>query len=131
MKPYRSSFLKSFQFAFSGLKYLFVKERNARFHAVAAFLAISAGLIFDVSGMEWVTILICIAIVLLTEIINTAIEKLCDKIQPEMDPQIKAIKDLSAGAVLIAAITAFVCGLIIFIPRIYQLIENPNLLIRH
>ncbi|GAB4133055.1 MAG: diacylglycerol kinase [Bacteroidia bacterium] len=124
MKPYRSSFLKSFQFAISGLKYLFVKERNARVHAVAAFLAISAGFIFDVSEMEWVTIFICIGIVFLTEIFNTAIEELCDKIQPELDPKIKVIKDLSAGAVLIAAILSLVCGLIIFIPRIYQLIEN-------
>jgi len=77
------------------------------------------GYIFNVSEIEWILILISIGGVISLEIINTSIENMADFIHDGIHPQIKIIKDLSAGAVLIFSIVAFFIGIIIFIPKIY------------
>jgi undecaprenol kinase/diacylglycerol kinase (ATP) len=86
-----------------------------------ALLVAIAGIFFSISTAEWMIILICFAMVLSFEIINSAIEKLCDLVSPEFNLTIKKVKDMSASAVLLAAIISFIVGCIIFLPRIFLL----------
>ena len=83
----------------------------------AAIIAVIAGFIFQISKLEWLAIVFAIGLVFILEIINTAIEHLANFMSPDKHDAIKKIKDLAAAAVLIAAITAFIIGLIIFLPK--------------
>ena len=110
--------IKSFRFAINGLKFLIVNEHNARIHLFATILVIILGIFFEISGMEWMAVLICIGLVLSLEAVNSSIEVLSDEVTQERNEAIKVIKDLSAAAVLISAIISAVVGLIIFLPKI-------------
>ena len=110
--------LKSFSYAWSGLKYCFTTQTNFKIHLFFAALAILLSLNFHVSILEWLIILLCMMSVLCIEMVNTAIEKLCDVAQTEFHPGIKTVKDISAGAVLVSAMISFIIGGIIFIPKI-------------
>ena len=116
--------LKSFTYAFQGWKVLINDEHNARIHLVAAVLAIVAGFVLKISAIEWIIIAVLIGLVFAAEAFNSAIEYVCNFISPQYHELIKKIKDLSALAVLFIAISAFVSGLIIFIPKILKLCLN-------
>lgn len=105
--------LRSFRFAGQGILDLFRYENNAKVHLLVAILVIGAGFLLTLSPVEWAVILTQIGLVWAAEAFNTAIEKLCDFVSPGLHPQIKAIKDLSSGAVLILTIVAVLVGLII------------------
>lgn len=105
--------LRSFRFAGQGVVDLFRYENNARVHLLIAGLVITAGFWLKLSRTEWALILTQIGLVWAAEAVNTALEKLCDFVSPGLHPQIKAIKDLSSGAVLILAVMAVVIGLIV------------------
>ncbi len=109
---------QSFGHAFRGIALLFRSETHARIHVAAAVLALAAGFIFSINTTEWLFVLGCIGAVLSLEAVNTAMEHLANKVQPEWDETIKKVKDLSAAAVLISAIIAFFIGVIIFLPKI-------------
>lgn len=109
---------KSFQYAFEGIFYLFRTETNAKIHLVAATLIIILSFYFGLNNVEWLFILLSIALVLICEAFNSAIEKLCDFNSLEIHPKIKIIKDIAAGAVLMAAIFALIVAIFIFIPYI-------------
>jgi len=111
--------LKSFGYAFEGLKSFFKTQHNAWIHVLATFVVIVDGFIFKVSSMEWIALSFAIALVFISELFNTAIEFLCDKVSPELDPKIKLVKDISAAAVLIAAMVAVVVGAIVFVPKVF------------
>lgn len=117
-------FLKSFLFALNGLRDAIRHEKNFQIQCIVALLVIIAGIFFSISAAQWIAILICIAMVLSFEIMNSAIEKLCDFVCPSINPAIKKIKDLSAGAVLLSAIISFIVGCIIFIPKIKMLLHS-------
>ncbi|GAB3042815.1 diacylglycerol kinase family protein [Spirosoma pulveris] len=104
---------RSFRFAGQGILDLFRFENNARVHLVVAVIVAIAGLFLSLSRIEWAIIVTQIGLVWAAEAFNTAIEKLCDFVSPGIHPQIKAIKDLSSGAVLILTITAILAGLFI------------------
>jgi len=110
--------LKSFVYAFAGIWYFFRREHNAWIHAIAAFVVLVVAFLTSISALEIIVILISIALVWITEMFNTAIESIMDHVSPAQHPNVKVIKDLAAGGVLIAAFTAFIIGLIIFIPKI-------------
>lgn len=110
--------LKSFTYAFSGLRMLFREEHNAWIHLFATVCVIVAGFVFHISPLEWVAVVFAIGLVIGGEAFNTAIEILADVVCPERDERIKKVKDLSAAAVLVSALTALTIGLIIFIPKI-------------
>lgn len=114
--------LKSFVFAFAGLKILQKEEHNFRIHLVAAILVVAAGFILKISSYEWIAIVLAIGFVFVVEILNTAIENITDFISPDEHPSIKRIKDMAAAAVLISAIVAVIIGLIVFLPEIFSLI---------
>lgn len=113
--------LKSFKYAFNGLRILIKEEHNARIHLFATICVIIAGLFFNISMNEWIGVIFSIGLVFSLEIINSSIENIADFISPEKHEMIKKIKDLSASGVLISAITALIIGLIIFIPKILKL----------
>lgn len=113
--------LKSFTYAFAGLKVLFKEEHNARIHLFATVCVIVAGILFKISLLEWVAVVFAIGLVFSFEIMNTSVENIADFICPERDDRIKRIKDLAAAAVLVSAITAAVVGLLVFVPKILEL----------
>lgn len=107
-------FLKGFYYAGRGIA-LAARERNFRFHlCAAAFVIFFAAKFYDFSRGEWAALLLTCGAVLSLEAANTAIERLCDKVSPEKDPQIGAVKDIAAGAVLISAIVAAAVGACLF-----------------
>jgi diacylglycerol kinase len=108
--------IDSFKYAFNGIGLFFTLERNAKIHAMAALVALSFGVYVGLNGPEWLWVLLAITGVLVTEMINTTIERLCNKISPQKDLDIKIIKDISAGFVLIASFFALAVGAIIFSP---------------
>ena len=114
--------LTSFKWAAQGLKFCLSREKNFQVHCFIGALAIVTGFTLGISAMEWVVISTCIAVVLAFEMINTAIEHLCNIARPSIDPTVKIIKDVSAGAVLIIAIMSVVCGAIIFIPKVIAIL---------
>jgi diacylglycerol kinase len=114
--------LRSFGYAFKGLKIAWQEEFNFRFEVVCMFLALGAAWFFRIPQDEWLIVLFVIGFVLTAEAFNTALEELCDKFSPSHDPHIAKIKDLAAAAVFIASIVAFVVGCIIFIPHLLTLI---------
>ncbi|MFT3826856.1 MAG: diacylglycerol kinase family protein [Chitinophagaceae bacterium] len=113
--------VKSFGYAFRGIGSFVQSEHNAWVHLAATFTAIAVSIWLRISKTEFIAIIGVIGFVWVTEILNTCIEKMMDFISTQQHPQIKLIKDMAAGAVLVAAITALVTGLIIFIPKIIYL----------
>lgn len=112
------NFFASFKYAFAGFFYTLKKERNFKVQLFATVMVIAAAFIFKVNNPEWALLIICSVLVLSLEMMNTAIEKICDLLHPEKHPQIKIIKDVAAGAVLLAAIGASIIGLIILLPKL-------------
>ena len=115
--------LQSFRFAIKGIKNLIINEHNARIHLTALLVVIGLGLFLKLELMEWVAITIVSGIVMLTELINTAIENLADIVEPKWNEKIGKIKDYSAGAVLVAAIVSVIVGGIIFFPKFLALFK--------
>jgi diacylglycerol kinase len=110
--------LKSFRYAFEGLIAFFSAEHNAIIHLVITISIFVAAAFFDLSKGEWIAIIFATGFVWATELFNTAIESLCNLVSKEYHPGIKLIKDVSAAAVLIAAVVACLTGVIIFLPKI-------------
>lgn len=115
--------IKSFSYAFAGLKVLFKEEHNARIHAVATVLVVAAGILFRITPGEWMAVVICIGMVISAEIVNSSLERCADFIKQERDDRKRDIKDLGAAAVLVCAIAAAVVGCIVFIPYIIQWLQ--------
>lgn len=115
---------RSFSFALNGLRICVVKGANFRIHLFCTLLAAILGSYFHLSVNEWLILLLCIGFVLCLEMLNTAIEQLCDVVHKENHPGIKIIKDIAAGAVLVSAIIAAICGAFIFLPKIISFIQS-------
>lgn len=116
--------MKRFRYAINGLISAFRTEVNMWIHIIAAVLACIAGFYFDISSVEWVVIILCIVLVISFELINTAIEELCNMVEPEQHPVIKKVKDIAAAAVLVAATGTVVAALIIFLPKLISLFNT-------
>lgn len=111
----------SFKFAFEGIKEALKEEPNLKIHILTGFLVIIAGILLQLSRLEWATIIILIGLVISVELTNTAVEAVVDSFVDREHPRAKLAKDISAGAVLVAAITAAVIGVLIFLPHILAL----------
>ena len=112
--------LRSFRYAFNGIRLLITKEHNAWIHCFAAVCVVIAGVLLGLSRMEWVAVVIVIGAVL-AEAVNSALEAIADFVSPEYSEAIKRTKDLAAGAVLLMAIAAAIVGGIIFFPKLIAL----------
>jgi diacylglycerol kinase (ATP) len=111
--------IKSFGFAFEGIITFFKTQHNAWIHAIAAVSVIVLGFVLKVNNTEWCLLANAIALVFISEMLNTAIEFLTDIVSPHYNPKAKKVKDVAAGAVLISAIAAVVTGLIVFLPKLW------------
>ena len=120
-------FYKSLLYALYGIRLFFKTEQNGRLQAGVALVAVAAGFVFKINSTEWLISLICIALVLCLEMMNSAIEKLVDHLHPARHDKIRWVKDVAAGAVLFAAIISLVAGCIIFLPKVYFLFRGGTL----
>lgn len=109
--------MRSFRFAFRGVRVLFREEHNAWVHLFATLLVIAAGFFFRISLTEWALVAFAIGLVFAAEILNSALERVCDIVQPEQDKRIGDIKDLCAAGVLLCALAAAAIGLLVFLPK--------------
>lgn len=116
--------LKSFVYAITGIVVLVRTQANARIHLVATVLVVIAGFALRVSPHDWALLVIAMVSVWAAEGINTAVEALVDLVSPEIHPLAGKVKDVAAGAVLIAVIGAIVVGLIVFTPPLRLLISS-------
>jgi diacylglycerol kinase (ATP) len=115
---------KSFACALRGIAVLLRTQMNARIHLLATVLVVAAGFVFRISRGEWVPLAFAIGIVWIAEAVNTAIEALADRITRENDDAIRRAKDVAAGAVLLAAITAAIIGLLILGPHAWAFVRR-------
>ncbi|MEC7764152.1 MAG: diacylglycerol kinase family protein [Pseudomonadota bacterium] len=97
-----------------------LREPNARIHLALTVLALGASALLGLSGDDWRWILAMIALVWIAEIVNTALETLCDTLHPAQSEGIRIAKDLAAGAVLVAACVAAAVGVLTFWPYLFQ-----------
>ena len=115
--------LKSLKYALEGITTTLINEQNFQIHAIGTITVVSANIFFKITTIEWCIILICIALVLSLELINTSIEYLVDLVSPSYHLLAKRTKDAAAGAVLIAAIICSIIAVIIYLPYIKKLLE--------
>ncbi|MCJ8011415.1 diacylglycerol kinase family protein [Paenibacillus sp. KQZ6P-2] len=108
------SLISSFGYAIQGVWYALRTQRNMRIHAAAAVVVIIAAALLHLSWMRWVVLLLAITLVMVMELMNTALESVVDLASPEIHPLAKAAKDTAAGAVLLASVFALVAGIIVF-----------------
>ena len=122
-----NSFIKlgrSFGYAFKGIAYAATTQLNFRVHLVATLLAVFLGLWLKITAGEWQWVMLCIALVLVVELLNTAIEILTDLVSPGYNAKAGHVKDVAAGAVIITALFALVTGLLIFVPKIIIVLSH-------
>lgn len=112
----------SFKYAIEGIWTSFKTERNMKIHIFIMILVIIAGIILKINKSEWIICIILFAIVIGSELFNTSIETIVDMVMPEKNEKAKIAKDVSAGAVLVVAIGATIIGLVIFVPRILNIL---------
>lgn len=122
-EPAARNFLHSVWYAAIGISYFFRSERNARIQLMLAALSVVAGILLGLDKTEWIVIVICIVLVFALEMVNTALEELCNLLTTEFHPAVKIIKDLSAGAVATVALGSAATGLAIFLPKLIERIQ--------
>ena len=110
----KHSVINSFPFAFNGLKTAFKNEPNFRIDLVIGILTLLAAIILRVPATNFAILVLTMGLVMALELLNTMIEALVDLVNPNIHPLAKIVKDVSAGAVLISAVTALVVGFLIF-----------------
>lgn len=116
-----NKFLQSMRCAFKGIRHALFTERNMRVHLLAFMLAVIAGVMLEISKVEFLMILAISAVTFSLELTNTAIERLADRVSLQHDEKIGMVKDIMAGAVFVSAIFAIVIGLIIFYKPVLKL----------
>ncbi len=107
-------FIKGFGYAFSGILRCICEERNMRIHTAAVFYVLLFAPFFHLTRAEWAILFLTMALVLAAECVNTALERLCDRVGKEFSPLVKAAKDIAAGAVLICAAAALAVAVCLF-----------------
>ena len=120
---YIKKFIRSLNSAKNGIYSVFASEQNFRIQTYSAVVVILLAILFKVSKLEWMILLLLIMLVLLTEIVNTAIEKFNDLLKPRLHHYVHVIKDIMAGSVLLVSVISFIIGLIIFLPYFINLLK--------
>lgn len=116
----KKGLLRSFGYAFSGIACAFACGRNMKIHGAAAVLVIAAGIMVQITPLEWAILSLTIFMVLAAETTNTAIEKTVDLVTCEFHPLARQAKNLAAGAVLLSAINSIIIAIIIFKPYLFR-----------
>ena len=120
----KKNIINSFKYAIQGIGSAIKTERNLKVHIVMVILVTIAGIVLKISLTELIICIILFGSVIVGEIMNTAIERLVDMVVKEKNENAKFVKDVSAGAVLVLAITSAIVGLIIFVPAILRLCKG-------
>lgn len=118
---------RSFRYAYEGIKYALDTQRNMKFHFCVAFLVLLAALFIHLSKTDILFILLAVTLMIVTELINTAVEKTVDLAMPERHPLAKIAKDVAAASVLVSAVFAVVVGMVVFYEPIDQLLRDARL----
>lgn len=119
--PAPSRFACSFAHAFRGVAIGLRSQRNLRIHALATFLVIGLGFLLDIAAWEWCALIMTCGAVWAAELLNTAIERLADRVTSEREEIIRNVKDTAAGAVLMMSLAAVGVSVVIFLPRLLRL----------
>lgn len=112
----------SFKYAFTGILSAFKTERNMKIHVSIMCLVILFGVVLKISTLEWMICIFCFALVIGSEMMNTAIEKIVDIAMPEKNEKAKLAKDIAAGSVLVCAIASLLIGLLLFLPKLFAIL---------
>jgi diacylglycerol kinase len=123
-EKYIPSRIKSFVDALEGLKHVLSTQQNARIHAAITLVVFLFAIVFKISRLEWIAIVLVIGLVWTAEIFNTAVEVIVDMVSPEHSQGARIIKDVSAGAVLVSALISILVGILVFGPRLLDLVTN-------
>lgn len=119
-----SNFFKSLPYALRGLKEIFQTESNVRYQVFVAAIVLVVSLVLKISKVELLVVLIAIFFVIFSEIVNTLVERTMDLYTTEYNEKVKIIKDMAAGAVLFSAACSVIVGIVVFLPKIIELIGN-------
>lgn len=111
--------LRSFGYAWKGIRSCVGKEQNLSFHLIVTAAVVVAGFAWEITRTEWIAVILCIGAVIAAELFNTAIERLVDLVSPQRHPLAGQVKDIAAGAVLVCAVAAVIVGIIIFMPYVF------------
>jgi diacylglycerol kinase len=117
-----ANFFRSIYTAFTGVVFVMRVERNARVHLIIALLVFIASVALGISDAELAAVFFAVVLVFTAEIVNTALEKTLDLIEPKFNEQVRVIKDIAAGAVLVSALGAAAIGVAIFGPYLIRFI---------
>ncbi len=115
---------KSFHYALKGLVKTFKEEQNLRIQSIAALTVMLLAWFFQVNRLEWCLLILVVSLVILAEIINSAVERVTDVLKPRINSYVKEIKDIMAAAVMLASLTAVIVGIIILGPYFVNLFCN-------
>jgi diacylglycerol kinase len=121
-KHARATFLRSFVYAWDGVRYVVRTQRNMRVHLALGVLAIALGIGLRISPVEWAVIFVAIALVLVSEMMNTVVEAVVDLASPRFSPLAKVAKDAAAGAVLLNALLSLVIALFVYVPHLWPVL---------
>ena len=124
MKANISRFLRAFVFAFEGILQVARTERNMPVHFVIAVCCVLLGIFLRLSLVEWAVIALAMSGVFSSEIMNSSVETLIDLASPDQHQLAKVAKDAAAGAVLVNAIFAAIAGVLIFAPKLWEVIRR-------
>lgn len=113
--------LRSFRYAWQGIRGCVGREQNLSFHLIVTVAVVTLGFGLGITRGEWVAVCLCIGLVISAELFNTAIERLVDLVSPQRHPLAGQVKDIAAGAVLVCALAAIAVGLIIFVPYLTRI----------
>lgn len=111
-----------FRFAWNGIKVVCKNERNFKLHLISTGMVIISSIVLGLSATEWAIVILTCSVVLALEMVNSSIERVIDYLAPEWNPMAGVIKDISAGAVLVASIGAFVIAGLLLLPKLLTLL---------
>ena len=117
------SLFKVLTYTRDGLIYFFRYERSAIIYLIASVLCIGSGMILQMSLMEWIVILFILLTILALELVNTAIESICDLVCPEQHPLVKVAKDCGSAATGVLSLFAWIVATIIYFPKVVDLVK--------
>lgn len=114
------STIKSIKAAIRGISYTFIHEKNFRIEVIFAIFVVIFLIITDAEVWRWIVSIIMIIVILMSELANTALERIVDMLKPQKHPYAKVIKDIAAGMVLISVIGVAIAGIIVLGPLMFR-----------
>ena len=120
MKKFKSSL----SHAIDGVHKTYRDEPNMRIHVLIALVALIFGYLLCLNSIEWILLFIVICLVIVTEVINTIFERLLDMVKPTVNDYIRDMKDMMAAAVFFTSLLALIVGIVIFIPKLAQVLGS-------